>query len=143
MVFITQAVLIAFVVTDIFRSETHTCIDGTPNCPVVGTLGSWGFYVLGIFMACVFLVGPKTSFGQSEQDPAFWLQLLLVAKQRAKCTWYDFHADQTESCMMRPSDWRIWFRFLLSFLINGVGFHILVHALPIQVASQSSLTGGM
>lgn len=29
----------------------------------------------------------------------------------------------------------------MSFLINGVGYHILVHALPIQVASQSSLTG--
>ena len=29
----------------------------------------------------------------------------------------------------------------MSFLINGVGFHILVHALPIQVAAQSSLIG--
>lgn len=29
----------------------------------------------------------------------------------------------------------------MSFIINGVGFHILVHALPIQVAAQSSLTG--
>lgn len=141
MVFITQAVLIAFVVTDIFRSETHRCMDGTPDCPVVGTLGSWGFYVLGIFMACVFLLGPKTNFGQSEQDPAFWLQLLLVAKQRAKCTWFDPTVDETESRVLRPSDWRIWMRFFMSFLINGVGFHILVHALPIQVASQSTLTG--
>lgn len=102
---------------------------------------SWGFYVLGIFMACVFLLGRETNFGQSEQDPAFWLRLLLVAKQRAKCTWYDPEQDSTESRILRPSDWRIWFRFLLNFLINGVGFHILVHALPIQVASQSSLTG--
>ncbi len=29
----------------------------------------------------------------------------------------------------------------MSFLINGVGFHILVHALPIQVAAQSTLAG--
>lgn len=92
-------------------------------------------------MACVFLLGPKTAFGQSEQDPAFWLQLLLVAKQRSKCTWFSNETDQTESRMLRPSDWRIWFRFFMSFLINGIGFHILVHALPIQVASQSSLTG--
>lgn len=28
----------------------------------------------------------------------------------------------------------------MSFLVNGVGFHILVHALPIQVAAQSTLT---
>jgi hypothetical protein len=29
----------------------------------------------------------------------------------------------------------------MSFLINGVGYHILVHALPIQIAQQGSLTG--
>ena len=26
----------------------------------------------------------------------------------------------------------------MSFLVNGVGFHVLVHALPIQVAAQST-----
>lgn len=83
-------------------------------------------------MACVFMLGPKTNFGQSEQDPAFWLQLLLVAKQRSKCTWFEPMTNETESRILHPSDWRIWFRFFLSFLINGVGFHILVHALPIQ-----------
>jgi hypothetical protein len=36
---------------------------------------------------------------------------------------------------------RLWLRFLLSFLINGVGYHILVHALPIQIAQQGTLTG--
>jgi len=87
------------------------------------------------------MLGPKTNFGQSEQDPAFWLQLLLFVKQRSKCTWYDPTTDETESRKLRPRDWRIWFRFFMNFLINGVGFHILVHALPIQVASQSSLTG--
>jgi hypothetical protein len=29
----------------------------------------------------------------------------------------------------------------MSFIINGVGFHILVSALPVQVAGQGSLTG--
>ena len=35
---------------------------------------------------------------------------------------------------------RIWGRFLMSFLINGIGYHVLVHALPLQGAQQSSLT---
>jgi hypothetical protein len=93
-------------------------------------------------MACVFLLGPKTAFGQSEQNPSYWLMLLLSAKQTgAKCTYYDPIADQTKTRILRPNDWRLWTRFFMSFLINGVGFHILVHALPIQVAGQSSLTG--
>lgn len=141
MVFLTQVVLIAFVVTDIFDSELHSCRDGTPGCPVVGTLGSWGFYVLGIFMANVFLLGPKTSFGQSEQNPAFWLQLLLEAKETGtKVSWTDEYG-QAKSRVLQAGDARLWIRFIMSFLINGVGFHILVHALPIQVAAQSSLTG--
>ncbi|KAI2493623.1 hypothetical protein MHU86_20911 [Fragilaria crotonensis] len=81
MVFITQAVLISFVVIDIMSSQTFKCPDGTPNCPIFGTFGSWSLYVLGIFMACVYILGPKTSFGQSEQNPAFWLQLLLISKR--------------------------------------------------------------
>jgi hypothetical protein len=105
-------------------------------------LGSWSFYILGIFMACVFLLGPKTAFGQSEQNPAYWLQLLLFSKQTGtQATWYDPNKEQLCQQLLKPSDLRLWIRFFMSFLINGVGFHILVHALPIQVASQSSLTG--
>lgn len=142
MVFLTQCLLIGFVVYDIYEKDTHSCHDGTPNCPVGGTFGSWGSYVLGIFMAVVFLVGPKTSFGQSEQNPAFWLKLLLMAKQTgSSVTWYDPDADQILTRKLRKNDWSLWTRFLMSFLINGVGFHILVHALPLQVASQSSLVG--
>ena len=97
-------------------------------------------YVLGIFMACVYLLGPNTNFGMSEQNPAFWLQLLLSAKNSGnKITWYNPVKDRTESSMLRKGDLKIWIRFLMSFVINGVGFHILVHALPIQVAGQSSL----
>ena len=142
MVFVTQCILISFVVVDIYQNETHTCIDGTPDCPVVNTLGSWGYYILGTFMACVFLLGPKSGFGESQQNPAFWLQLLLSAKQ-AGCSisWYDPVQDVTHTRELTQGDWRIWARFIMSFLVNGVGFHILVHALPIQVASQSSLTG--
>jgi len=93
-------------------------------------------------MANVYLLGPKTAFGQSEQNPAYWLQLLLFAKQTGtQCTWYDPVKDQACARHLKLGDYRIWIRFIMSFLINGVGFHILVHALPIQVAGQSSLTG--
>jgi hypothetical protein len=92
-------------------------------------------------MACVFLLGPKTVYGQSEQNPAFWLQLLLFAKNRTECTWNDPNKEKMGSRILQPSDFRLWIRFLMSFMINGIGFHILVHALPIQVAAQSSLTG--
>jgi hypothetical protein len=141
MVFATQCILIAFVVTDIFDNNTQSCRDGSTDCPIVGTLGSWGFYVLGIFMACVYLVGPKTSFGQSEQNPAYWLQLLLSAKTSGSQVIWTDHNGKNMTWELRPGDWRLWLRFFMSFLINGVGFHILVHALPIQVASQSSFTG--
>lgn len=39
MVFITQCILISFVVIDIYDAPTHTCLDGTRDCPVGGTLG--------------------------------------------------------------------------------------------------------
>jgi hypothetical protein len=137
-----QLTLLFVQVSDIYDTETHSCHDGTAGCPIVGTLGSWAFYILGIFMACVFLLGPKTAFGQSEQNPSYWLILLLSAKKTgSKCTYYDPVSDQTKTRILRPNDWRLFIRFVMSFLINGVGFHILVHALPIQVAGQSSLTG--
>lgn len=88
------------------------------------------------------MLGPKTNFGQSEQNPSYWLKLLIAAKNSgAKCTWYDPVKDETITRVLTPTDPRLWIRFFMSFLINGVGFHILVHALPIQVAGQSSLTG--
>mmetsp|Transcript_3461 Transcript_3461/g.8227 ORF Transcript_3461/g.8227 Transcript_3461/m.8227 type:complete len:503 (-) Transcript_3461:256-1764(-) len=142
MVFITQCILISFVFVDLFDSQTTSCRDGSSGCPVAGTAGSYGFYVLGIFMACVYMLGPKTAFGQSEQNPAYWIEMLIAAKRTgAKVTWYDPVENKTMHRVLSPSDIRVWFRFFMSFLINGVGYHILVHALPIQVATQSSLTG--
>lgn len=70
------------------------------------------------------------------------MQLLLFMKATgSKVTWHDPTVEQTECRFLSAGDWRVWVRFLMSFLINGVGFHILVHALPIQVAGQGSLTG--
>jgi len=122
------------------------CPDDTEHCPIVGTLGSWCLYVLGIFMACVYLLGPRTSYGESEQNLAYWLQLFVAAKQKgAECTWTDPLLDDDEDHIqtrrLNVHDMSLWARFLMNFCINGVGFQILVHALPIQVAAESGLTG--
>ncbi len=118
---------------DVYETSTTSCRDGSRSCPVVGTFGSWGLYVLGIFMACVYILGPKCAFGQSEQNPAFWIQLLIAAKRSGtKVTWFDPVENQTKTRELKPYDVRVWGRFIMSYLINGVAFHILVHALPIQ-----------
>jgi len=143
MIFITQFVLISFVCIDILQSDLTRCPDGTKGCPVGGTLGSWCFFILGIFMALVFQLGPKTNFGESEQNPAYWLRLFLVSKnEKTNLTFVDdMKGGKVQKINLTRGDYRIWLRFIMSFLINGVGFHILVHALPLQIAFQSSLTG--
>jgi len=142
MIFVTQFILISFVVIDIQRNSVHTAIDGTQGCPIGGTLGSWLFYVLGTFMALVFLIGPKTNFGESEQDPAYWLHLFLeTRKNKTRIAWYNDVKEKHECIFLVPHDYRIIIRFFMTFLINGIGFHILIHALPLQVASQSTYTG--
>jgi hypothetical protein len=93
-------------------------------------------------MAAVVLLGPKTNFGESEQNPAFWMQLLLYLKaNRGQVQWTDGKTGEKEIRYLYTNDWRVWTRFAMSFIINGIGFHILVFALPIQIAAQSSLTG--
>eukprot|EP00980_Cylindrotheca_fusiformis_P020247 scaffold7317_cov114-Cylindrotheca_fusiformis.AAC.3 len=168
MIFATQVIFVVFVCLDVYRADVVRCIDGTPDCPVGGTLGSYGFYIMGIFQACVYLLGPKTNFGQSEQNPGFWLIILLASKRSgARLLWENpikdprfskntgtlkdtngnvilgvdgkpklYHARD-----LKKNDLHMWTRFLMSYLVNGVGFHVLVHALPIQVAAQSSFTG--
>lgn len=93
-------------------------------------------------MACVFQLGPKSNFGRSsEQNPAYWLKLFISSKSyngSPTYSWHDPIENTTKKFQLNGSQ---WVRFVLSYLINGVGFHILVHALPIQIAAQSSLTG--
>jgi len=142
MVFITQVVLISFVFIDLQKSNLSSCMDGTRGCPIGGTMGSWSFFVFGIFMALVFQLGPKTNYGKSEQNPAYWLRLFIELEQSSTITYInEVKGDRMVSLNLRALDIRVILRFFLSFLINGVGFHILVHALPLQVAAQSSLTG--
>ena len=139
MVFVTQVLLMAFAVVDIYQSSTMTCPDGTTGCPVGQTLGSWAVYVIGVFMAVVYLLGPKTAYGTSELNSAFWLRLLFTAKHEgAMVSWYDPVKERNLQYTVTASHWSLWLRFFMSFLVNGVGFHVLVHALPIQVAAQGT-----
>jgi hypothetical protein len=92
---------------DVHSNDLVNCLDGSKGCPVCGTLGSWGLYVLGIFMACVFQLGPKTKYGESEQNPAYWLQLLLTSKEPGtKVTWYDPIKDRAMECGLTARDGR-------------------------------------
>lgn len=142
LVFFTQATLISLIGIDIRNTSTQTTLDRTQNVPVVGTMGSWLVYVLGIFMQCVYILGPKQNFGSSEQNPHFWIKAFLAVKETgAVCSWFDPLDDKQKEMELSHNDLRLWIPFFMSFLINGVGFHILVHALPIQVAAQSTLSG--
>ena len=141
MVFVTQALLIGMVIVDFYHTTTFTSMDGTAGVPVVGTMGSYVFYILGIFLALVFLLGPKTNYGTSEQNMSFWLQMLLTAKQTGACaSWKSPTSKKIKHYSLAHNDWRLWLRFVMNFVINGIGFHVLIHALPIQVCSQGSFT---
>jgi hypothetical protein len=142
MVFLVQGMLIGLVMDDTYQQTTRTCFNGHDGCPMLTSLGSYCLYLIGTFMACVFFIGPRNAYGQKEQNPTFWLKLFLMSKERASVlSWKDSVTEQTHSFVLRRNDWRIWLRFLLSFLVNGVGFHVLVHLLPIQVAGQSTIIG--
>jgi len=144
MVFALQVILTSFVCYDLLKNDRTKCFDGTSGCPIGGTLGSWILYVLGIFMASVYMLGPNSHFGQSEQNPAYWLRLLLATKgDNVELSWTPDPGSKSTGKIDISSGremYVIWFRFFQSYLINGVAYHILVHALPIQVAYQSSLT---
>ena len=132
-------------------------------------MGSYGLYIIGIFQSCVYMLGPKTDFGKSEQNPSFWLIMLLSSKNisEGQILWHNpdddaelldrknsgklydgdtqiLNPDGGEYFHKReisPHDIRMWLRFIMSFLVNGVGYHILIHALPLQVAQQTNILG--
>lgn len=107
---------------DINKGAQNKCMDGTAGCPLGGTLGSWSFYIVGIFMACVFMLGPRSAFGQSAQNPAYWINLLVSTKLKgARLTWFDPIKDKSYEHFLHQHDPIIWLRFWLSFLINGIG----------------------
>eukprot|EP00546_Thalassionema_frauenfeldii_P006360 CAMPEP_0178926356 /NCGR_PEP_ID=MMETSP0786-20121207/18484_1 /TAXON_ID=186022 /ORGANISM="Thalassionema frauenfeldii, Strain CCMP 1798" /LENGTH=429 /DNA_ID=CAMNT_0020601463 /DNA_START=267 /DNA_END=1559 /DNA_ORIENTATION=- len=137
MVFLTQCLLIGLVCFDLYDTPVTDCYDGTAsNCPVVGTISSWSFYIIGAFMALVYKLGPKGKFGHSPQDPAYWLQLLLSAKNEASTyTWYEAVEHKTYNSNL--SLWDVVPRFMCSTYINGMCFRFLVHSLPVQASNRS------
>jgi len=141
MVFLVQSLLIGIVMFDSYSTPTRTCFNGTADvCPMLASLGSYCLYYMGTFMACVFYVGPLNSYGKKEHDPVFWLKLFLMSKQAgAVLSWKDPVTDKRMK--VKVKDWRIWLRFVMSFLVNSVCFHFLLHVLPIQIASKSSIMG--
>jgi len=171
MIFSTQIILVCFLCIDIYNNDTIRCPSSNARCLIGDTMGSYFLYILGIFQACVYLLGPKTAFGQSEQNPGFWLIMLLASKQGcARLLWEDpirdpshskhtssIHKDSNGTIILdedgNPKLYHcydvseksglMWRRFMMSFLVNGIGFHILIHALPIQLAAQSTLTGAV
>ena len=142
MVFLVQSLLIGIVLFDSYSTTTRTCFNGTDGCQMLASLGSYCLYFLGTFMACVFYVGPMNSYGKKEHNAVFWLKLFLMSKDtRSVVSWKDPVTDQTKMMHLRQNDWRIWFRFFMSLIINSVCFHFLLHVLPIQIASKSSIMG--
>ena len=93
-------------------------------------------------MVVVFYVGPRNSYGKKEQNPTFWLKLFLLTKQSSSTfTWMDAASERVKSLHLSKDDRRIWVRYLMSYVVNGIGFLFLMHVLPIQVAGQSSIIG--
>lgn len=144
MVFLVQSLLIGIVMLDSYGTPTRTCFNGvaTDVCPMLASLGSYCLYLLGTFMACVFYVGPMNSYGKKEHDPVFWLKLFLMSKQTSSVlSWQDPTTNKAKRMRLRRNDWRIWMRFFMSFVVNSVCFHFLLHVLPVQIASKSSVMG--
>jgi hypothetical protein len=144
MVFLIQTLLIGIVMYDSYSTTTRTCFNGvaTDVCPMLSSLGSYCLYFMGTFMACVFYVGPMNSYGKKEHDPVFWLKLFLMSKQGSVLSWQDPRNPSNIMCArLRCNDWRIWLRFVMSVIVNSVCFHFLLHVLPVQIASKSSIMG--
>lgn len=142
MVFTVQSLLIAIVLWDAYTTNLRTCFDGTGTnlCPMLASTGSYCLYILGTFMACVFYVGPLNSYGKKEHDPVFWLKLFLMAKQsRSVISWTDAATEQVQMMNLRRNDLRIWLRCFMSFYVNSMCFHFLLHVLPIQIASKAAI----
>jgi hypothetical protein len=54
----------------------------------------------------------------------------FILSKQTQATWNDPNKEQLCQQLFRiPSDFRLWIPSSCPFLINGVGFHILVHAL--------------
>jgi hypothetical protein len=101
-------------------------------------------------------VGPGNSYGKKEQNSAFWLKLFLLLKEASVSTdgvlslkWRNEATEQDQmlqvsakgSCGVSMVPFYVQIRYFMSYVINGAGFFILLHLLPLQVAAESSGIG--
>ncbi|CAJ1932031.1 unnamed protein product [Cylindrotheca closterium] len=142
LVFLTQIVLIGLVLDDTYLTTTRTCFNGTTGCLMLTSLGSYCLYLMGTFMTCVYYVGPTNSYGSKELNPTFWLKLFLMNKNRVMFEWEDLGGSGEERTLeLEAKHWTLWVRFAMSFLVNEVGFTMLLYVLPVKVAGQATIMG--
>jgi len=149
-VFLAQVFLIVIVITDAFQKMKITCFDTVDSgCPVVGTMGSWFLFVLGTLLQNVYLMGPSGGFGSSQQNPSFWLVALLAVKKSegAKFSWIPERGlaslgggkERRQFCQCSQNDTRLWARLFVDTIINGFGYRVLFHSLPILLAARPNV----
>jgi len=148
--FLSQFILFTFVVWDTLKpSQREKCFDFNhrnddnkpETCAVTQYMFSWWLYVLGIIVQCVYLVGPGNGFGQNHQDPVYWLAVLLATKKGGTMRWttpagLGMTGGQESTYRIYKDDWRLWARLFLTTIINGFCFRVLLHSLPLQLASK-------
>jgi len=154
LVFTAQVVLFTFVMIDTVRSQfvcvklsSESLVEGlNANCPITGLAISYFLYILGILVQCVFLLGPGNDHGHPQMDPTYWTTVLLSVKtsNHTEFSWtktkgLGMHGSRNEQCRTRRHDLRLWMRLFVSWIVNGFGFRVLLHSLPIQLASRKNL----
>mmetsp|Transcript_19128 Transcript_19128/g.29129 ORF Transcript_19128/g.29129 Transcript_19128/m.29129 type:complete len:412 (-) Transcript_19128:107-1342(-) len=149
-VFTAQVALMTFQGYDLIVSKDNSCIDflseNTPsdeieNCPTVGTLSSWLFYVLGIMLLNVFLLGPGNSNGDAQFDTNHWSAILLGSKKGGTYQWKSPHGlgikgSKSREVLIRNDDFRVFCRLSAGAIVNSFGFRLLLNALPILLAGK-------
>jgi len=156
LVFMAQILLTGFVQFETWQ-DRNECFEPGYQRPGIGQYASedvcaptgdwltWLLYVLGIFVMNVYILGPGNNFGNSQQNPAFWLAVLLANKRgKSTISWREQHGlgmaggHFTVSAWKRH-DYRMWCRFICSTWVNGFCFRLLLHSLPIQLATKPNL----
>lgn len=80
------------------------------------------------------------NYGQSEMTPAYWLQVFLFGKQKASTfVWFDEINNVAKEANL--GFYNVLTRYILSFIINGLGYHIIIHSFPIQAANRYTYIG--
>jgi hypothetical protein len=145
LVFLTQIMLVSMVMMDTYMTSTRSCFNGKEGCIMLTSLGSYILYITGVFMMCVFYVGPGNQYGKKELNPTYWLKLFLLTRgsTRGKTVAFSWThpSGAVKTITVSRDEFRLWTRFCMSYLVNSVGFLFLLHVLPVQVANSNSIMG--